>query len=111
VQQLQQMQKQLQLQQQLLPPLQPPQQPPQQFVKSAVGSATDETHYVPSSAPSNSSEDATSPEGAYVCTGGVAAAMLHAGSLPAAGSFKGELVGSTDSLSTSSNSSVSNVEV
>jgi len=111
VQQLQQMQLQLQQQQLLLPPLQPPQQPPQQFVKSAVGSATDETHYVPSSAPSNSSEDATSPEGAYVCTGGVAAAMLHAGSLPAAGSFKGELVGSTDSLSTSSNSSVSNVEV
>ena len=111
VQQLQQMQMQLQQQQLLLPPLQPPQQPPQQFVKSAVGSATDETHYVPSSAPSNSSEDVTSPEGAYVCTGGVAAAMLHAGSLPAAGSFKGELVGSTDSLSTSSNSSVSNVEV
>ena len=77
------------------------QQQQQQFVKSDVTP----------SAPSSSSEDVASLEVAYVCTGGVAAAKLQASSLPAAGSFKGELVGSTDTLSTSSNSSVSNVEV
>lgn len=88
-----------------------------------ASSATDETLDMPSSQPSSSSEDVPSLEGGYggnvARAGGYAdrltvdAVVCTGGSLQSSDAIlKGGLVGAgTDSLSTSSNSSVSNVEV